>query len=734
MENLLLEAQLPEHPQEEAMLAKLDTIQRLQAAANVTNIIEVFVDDFCAATNNLSREHLEHFSRSMLHGVHSVFPPPQITGHNGEDPVSQKKMAEGEGVWDFQKEILGWILDGAKFTIQLPPKKCEKIAETIKHMIRKSGVPLNEFQKLAGKLGHASFGIVGGKALLSPLYNALHGDPPWIKLTQVIKTTLRDWKAFIRSLAREPTHVTFLVPRKPNYIQYTDACGLGAGGVIVGHTDEFHPIVWQYEWPPEIRAALITDKNPNGTLTINDLELAGMLLGWLVLEIALTDLAYKHVGMFCDNTSAVSWAKKQHTSKSIPAARLLRFMALRQRARKAASILPAHIAGVDNDLADVSSRAFKTGKFFVAHKQLRAYFNHHYPLQGRSWREFYLTKKLTSRVISCLLGKQSPMESLVRLPGIKTSTGATGVPMPQNVAQTLTSTPWTSSHLGFAAWVRTGAYGLGHKVKVQSVTDALAAVSKTIQLANKRSPIYKDETTYIVPLQRCVEGFRREDPPAIPQLALPLKVPEQMFHYGYKNIFATEHDRTLGDLSLIAFYFLLRSGEYTKPKMVKLNGRYVRATRTETFSVKDIGFWKDGKQLSRYSPLSTLLQADSATMKITHQKNGRMGDVVHHETTGEKGAVAALARRVAHILDNGGSDDTPICNYKNEKGKWHSVTQRDMLKGVRAAVQALKLEQQGIDKDIIGNHSLRSGGAMALKLQGFSDTDIMKLGRWKSTT
>lgn len=57
-----------------------------------------------------------------------------------------------------------------------------------------------------------------------------------------------------------------------------------------------------------------------------------------------------------------------------------------------------------------------------------------------------------------------------------------------------------------------------------------------------------------------------------------------------------------------------------------------------------------------------------------------------------------------------------------------------MLKGVQAAVQALKLEQQGIDKDIIGNHSLRSGGAMALKLQGFSDTDIMKLGRWKSTT
>lgn len=110
-----------------------------------------------------------------------------------------------------------------------------------------------------------------------------------------------------------------------------------------------------------------------------------------------------------------------------------------------------------------------------------------------------------------------------------------------------------------------------------------------------------------------------------------------------------------------------------------------------------------------------------------------MGEVVHHETTGEKGAVAALARRVAHILHHGGSDDTPICNYF-ENGKWHDVTQRQMLRRVRRAVRKLKLEVQGIDVDIIGNHSLRSGGAMALKLAGFSDTEIMKFGRWKSTT
>ena len=40
------------------------------------------------------------------------------------------------------------------------------------------------------------------------------------------------------------------------------------------------------------------------------------------------------------------------------------------------------------------------------------------------------------------------------------------------------------------------------------------------------SPVYKSEGTYILPVQRVVEGFRRQDPPAIPQMAVPVEVPE----------------------------------------------------------------------------------------------------------------------------------------------------------------------------------------------------------------
>lgn len=206
-----------------------------------------------------------------------------------------------------------------------------------------------------------------------------------------------------------------------------------------------------------------------------------------------------------------------------------------------------------------------------------------------------------------------------------------------------------------------------------------------------------------------------------------------MYESAYSNPSASALDKAIGDLGLIAFYFLLRSGEYTKPKMVTVNGVKVRATRTETFTVCDIGFWKDGKILARRGPLTELLTADSATMKITHQKNGRMGEVVHQETTGHKGAVCALVRRVHHILDNGGSEQTPICDC-SIGNKWHSITQAEMKAKLRQTIRDMKLHRSGLDPDIVGNHSLRSGGAMALKLHGYSDTEIQKYGRWKSNT
>ena len=231
--------------------------------------------------------------------------------------------------------------------------------------------------------------------------------------------------------------------------------------------------------------------------------------------------------------------------------------------------------------------------------------------------------------------------------------------------------------------------------------------------------------------------MRREDPPAIPQLALPITVPNYLHTEAYQPDCDCPWQKAVADLSQIAFYFLLQVGEYTKPRFTKHNGRKVRATRTVQFRVQDVGFFKDGKVLPRRSPLHTLFSADQVTMKITNQKNGRMGETISHErirTDVDTGPIKALARRIHHILSNGGFDSAALCEYIDDDGIWQSVTSTHMRNAIRHTAQDLNLHENGIDPDLIGSHSLRAGGAMALKLQGVSDTIIQKQGRWRSVT
>ena len=94
---------LPEHPLEDMTMPVKGMLPQLKTAKEgktFLHMLEVFVDDFIQLAQTTEEEALRHCSRAVLHGIHSVFPPPKVTGHNGEDPVSIKKILKGEGVWD----------------------------------------------------------------------------------------------------------------------------------------------------------------------------------------------------------------------------------------------------------------------------------------------------------------------------------------------------------------------------------------------------------------------------------------------------------------------------------------------------------------------------------------------------------------------------------------------------------------------------------------------------------
>jgi hypothetical protein len=436
---------LPQHKFEHIMLR--DHLEANQGTpendepGNTTTLVEVFVDDFITATNNQSTKHLTHVSRAMLHGVHSIFPPPAITNHPGEDPISQKKLANGEGALCTTKEILGWEVDGEAFTIKLPTKKSDTICTTIRSILKQQKISLNKFQQIAGKLQHASFGMTGGKGLFSPLQRALIGNPPFVHLTPALKQTLSYWRNIVRQIAKQPTSVLQLVMELPSFIGYSDACKLGAGGTWVSGMKHINPFLWQVPWPQDIKNDMVSDDNPKGHITINDLELAGLVLNWLALECTNIPLKYEHVGTFCDNTSAVSWAYKMRSSASKAAGQLLRILSLRIHSKAASSITPLSIAGEDNDMADIISRAFKNGKYFEAEHDLFTYFNSHFPLpQNASWQECRIPNKWISRVIACLRGEQLPMAWLQRLPKTGKNTGIIGAPTPPHATSAPSST------------------------------------------------------------------------------------------------------------------------------------------------------------------------------------------------------------------------------------------------------------------------------------------------------
>jgi len=58
----------------------------------------------------------------------------------------------------------------------------------------------------------------------------------------------------------------------------------------------------------------------------------------------------------------------------------------------------------------------------------------------------------------------------------------------------------------------------------------------------------------------------------------------------------------------------------------------------------------------------------------------------------------------------------------------------DVSTGVKMAAAQCDYPSQGIPIDRVETHSLHTGGENSLRLNGYSDTEIKTMGRWRSDT
>ena len=104
-------------------------------------------------------------------------------------------------------------------------------------------------------------------------------------------------------------------------------------------------------------------------------------------------------------------------------------------------------------------------------------------------------------------------------------------------------------------------------------------------------------------------------------------MPEQMAQMGRASC-AIDVVEAVGDLALIAFYFLLRVGEYTvKGRAVATSAADVSEKQTEQFRVRDARFFAlalEGSQVQipPHASDEAIMNARSATLRLGNQKNG----------------------------------------------------------------------------------------------------------------
>ena len=64
-----------------------------------------------------------------------------------------KKLMDGEGLWDVQKEIFGWMFNGASRCIEITKGRQETIMADLKAVLQiRSSVPFNRSENIVGKL------------------------------------------------------------------------------------------------------------------------------------------------------------------------------------------------------------------------------------------------------------------------------------------------------------------------------------------------------------------------------------------------------------------------------------------------------------------------------------------------------------------------------------------------------------------------------------------------------
>jgi hypothetical protein len=172
--------------------------------------VDVFVDDFVG----LAQKHKQRVHCTLLEAVNEVFHPlSPADPPTRQEPVSVKKLLEGDGSWSTIKLVLGWILDTESLTIRLPIHRVEHLWEIFdKIPPTQRRISIKKWHRVLGELRSMSLAFPGSRNIFSTMQNALASKTGGrLAFDKGVHHALENFRWMQENISTRPTQIAEVV-------------------------------------------------------------------------------------------------------------------------------------------------------------------------------------------------------------------------------------------------------------------------------------------------------------------------------------------------------------------------------------------------------------------------------------------------------------------------------------------------------------------------------------------
>ena len=274
----------------------------------------------------------------------------------------------------------------------------------------------------------------------------------------------------------------------------------------------------------------------------------------------------------------------------------------------------------------------------------------------------------------------------------------------------------------FARRLRTGELSPSkHSLRARSVEDYVRSIGQTFIELGLNDPRLGPDLKMDHRLTRMWRAYTKSDPP--PHRVKP--VPVQVLRH-ISTIAIASNDPMLiatADMITLAFFFLLRPGEYTDSR-----------SDSKPFHLADVQLFSGPNQRFNLATASAeqIRSANFASLTFTDQKNGVRGEVIGLGRSGNPHLcpVQSIVRRVLHLRQHNAPPNTPLARVFTTR--WEKITPALISDTLRNAVTFLSPAALGFLPTDVSARCLRAAGANALLCAKVDSDTIRLLGRWRS--